>query len=69
MKNSCLLLSLLLLGVLTSPAYAEIEQYHLVIKNHQFTPDNLVVPAGKKVKIVVENQDSSPEEFESHDLD
>jgi plastocyanin domain-containing protein len=69
MRNRCLLFSVLLLGIGNNPAHAEIEQYHLVIKNHQFTPDNLVVPAGKKVKLVVENQDSSPEEFESHDLD
>ena len=40
----------------------------LTIKNHQFTPALLKVPAGKKIKLVVSNQDSSPEEFESHEL-
>ncbi|NDP47865.1 MAG: cupredoxin domain-containing protein [Sulfuriferula multivorans] len=40
----------------------------LVIKDHQFIPAELKVPAGKKVKLIVSNQDSTPEEFESHQL-
>ena len=42
--------------------------YHIVIKNHQFTPVETRVPAGKKVKLIVDNQDPTPEEFESHDM-
>jgi len=38
----------------------------LVIKNHRFEPAELKVPADKRVKLVVHNQDSTPEEFESH---
>lgn len=41
----------------------------IVIKNHQFDPQQLTVPAGKKIQITVENQDQTPEEFESFDLD
>lgn len=48
--------------------YAETPEYQLVIKDHKFTPTTLEVPAGKKVKLIVENQDATPEEFESHDL-
>jgi len=40
----------------------------LVIKNHQFEPAELKVPIGQRVKLIVHNQDSTPEEFESHDL-
>lgn len=40
----------------------------LVIKNHRFEPAELKVPAGQRVKLVVHNQDSTPEEFESHSL-
>jgi len=40
----------------------------LAIKNHRFEPAELKVPAGKRVKLVVHNQDSTPEEFESHSL-
>ena len=41
---------------------------NLTIKNHQFSPPELKVPAGKKIKLIVQNQDSTPEEFESHEL-
>lgn len=40
----------------------------LVIKNHRFEPLELKVPAGQRVKLVVHNQDGTPEEFESHSL-
>lgn len=40
----------------------------LVIKDHLFQPAELTIPSGKRVKLVVENQDATPEEFESHDL-
>lgn len=40
----------------------------LIIHNHRFTPEELVVPAGKKVRLIVENRDSTPEEFESYAL-
>ena len=40
----------------------------LVIKNNRFTPAELHVPAGKKIKLVLDNQDASAEEFESYEL-
>src|SRR3569832_1422810 len=40
----------------------------LVIKNHRFEPAELKVKAGEKIKLIVHNQDSTPEEFESHSL-
>lgn len=43
-------------------------EFRLSIENHRFTPDRIEVPAGKKVKLVVENKDASAEEFESHSL-
>ena len=33
-----------------------------------FTPPSLTVPANKKVKLKIHNQDATPIEFESHDL-
>lgn len=42
--------------------------YSLTIKDHSFTPKELKVPAGQKIKLIVENQDASPEEFESYEL-
>lgn len=43
-------------------------EFALVIKNHRFEPSEVRVPAGQRVKLVVHNQDATPEEFESHDL-
>jgi len=42
--------------------------YTLTIKDHRFQPSELVIPADKKVKLLVENQDATPEEFDSNDL-
>jgi plastocyanin domain-containing protein len=49
-------------------AYAVDAEVQLVIKSHRFEPSELKVPKGQRVKLVVHNQDSTPEEFESHDL-
>jgi hypothetical protein len=38
----------------------------LVIKNHRFEPAEQKVPSGQRIKLVVHNRDSTPEEFESH---
>ncbi len=53
----------------TPPARAEEPlTYNLIIKNHRFEPAEIKAPAGKKLKLVVKNEDSTAEEFESHDL-
>ncbi len=44
------------------------EFYTIVIKDHKFSPEEIVVPAGEKIKLIVDNQDPTPEEFESHDM-
>ena len=46
----------------------EVPSYNLVIKDHKFTPDVLEVPQDTKFKLIVDNQDPTPEEFESHSL-
>ena len=68
MKPAYVILSTALVLALTAPANADQAEYRLVIKNHQFEPANLVIPAGQKIKLIIENQDSTPEEFESHQL-
>ncbi|WP_299075948.1 cupredoxin domain-containing protein [uncultured Paraglaciecola sp.] len=42
--------------------------FELVIRDHLFYPAELVVPAGKKVKLLISNEDDTPEEFESYEL-
>lgn len=59
-----LLLSLLL----PLTAAAEDDVYSLIIKDHRFQPAEVTIPAGKKIRLLVENQDATPEEFESHSL-
>ncbi|MDE2145561.1 MAG: cupredoxin domain-containing protein [Burkholderiales bacterium] len=53
---------------LTTAARAADLERLLVIKNHRFEPAELKVPAGQRVKLVLHNQDATPEEFESHGL-
>ena len=57
-----LLLSLLL------PFNAHAADYRLTIKEHQFQPTEIVIPSGVKIKLVIENQDATPEEFDSYAL-
>ena len=52
---------------MAGPARAE-EPYVIVIKEHRMTPAELQIPAGQKVKLLVDNQDPTPEEFESYSL-
>lgn len=59
---------LMLLTQLALPAIAHADDYVLVIRNHRFSPQELVVPAGERVKITIHNQDDTAEEFESKDL-
>lgn len=40
----------------------------IVIKDHRFQPAEVTIPAQQKVKLLIDNQDPTPEEFESHDL-
>jgi plastocyanin len=40
----------------------------LSIKDHKFDPAELRVPANTKIKLLVQNMDATPEEFESADL-
>ena len=44
------------------------EPYTLVIKDHLFSPSPLTIPAGQKIKLTVDNQDPTAEEFESFEL-
>jgi heme/copper-type cytochrome/quinol oxidase subunit 2 len=55
-------------AVFTSTDASAAEMVTLTIKNHQFTPTELIVPAGERFRIEVENQDPTPAEFESTDL-
>lgn len=40
----------------------------IILKNNRFQPSAIEAPAGEKLVLVIQNQDASAEEFESHDL-
>ncbi len=62
---SCLALA----GLVASPStFAADPEMTIVIKDHKFSPAEIKVPAGRKIKLIVDNQDATPEEFDSHSL-
>lgn len=66
-----LILNAALVGTLAFGATsvrAQETEAKLVIRDHKFEPSELTVPAGKKIKLVIENQDATAEEFESYEL-
>ena len=56
------------LSLLAAPVFAADPEFTLVIREHRFAPAELRIPAGRKVRVVIDNQDATPEEFESHAL-
>jgi hypothetical protein len=68
LQLSTSLLAATLLGVYPlSPAPAT-DAFTLTLKEHQFAPTELQVPANERFRIEVENRDLTPAEFESTDL-
>ena len=49
-------------------ALAADPEFNIAIKDHRFVPAEIKVPAGKKIKLIVDNQDATAEEFDSHSL-
>lgn len=47
---------------------ADVPVVEIRIKDHKFIPAEVEVPSGKKIKLVIKNEDPTPEEFESYDL-
>lgn len=80
MKFSRVILGLFTLAAVSISSYAVLAEeatqeapvkkdfYEVVIKDHKFMPEEIIVPAGEKIKLIVKNEDPTPEEFESHDM-
>ncbi len=73
--RSLLLVTLLVSAAFViSPAQAAGEQakdtqeFLISIKDHKFEPAEVTIPADTKVVLKVKNEDTTPEEFESHDF-
>jgi plastocyanin len=69
MRGSVLALApIVVLTALGLPAAADVavaQDFNLAIRNHKFEPEEIRVPAGKRVSIYVSNEDATPEEFDS----
>ena len=65
-----LLLYALLSGLLCTAAMqaAAAPVFELEIRDHLFIPEELHIPANTKIKLIVYNRDTTPEEFESYEL-
>lgn len=46
----------------------KLPEHTLVIQDHRFTPSEITIPAGSKVRIIIDNRDASSEEFDSDSL-
>lgn len=57
---------LVVLGV--SLCHAAPPVFALNIRDHLFYPSEITVPANLKIKLLIFNEDSTPEEFESYEL-
>ncbi|MDQ6618271.1 MAG: cupredoxin domain-containing protein [Pseudomonadota bacterium] len=62
---ACLAVTVLASGI---DAFAAEAEFSLVIRDHRFVPAELRVPANTKVRLMIDNQDSTAEEFDSKDL-
>lgn len=51
-----------------SAAHADDAAYSITFKNGSFEPKTLELPADKKVKLEISNEESKAIEFESHDM-
>ena len=59
---------LMALTSIVSPVFAATPVFEIEIRDHLFYPSTLIIPANTKVKLIVYNRDSTPEEFESYEL-
>ena len=56
------------LTALIAPSLAHVavaQEFNLVIRNNKFEPEEIRVPANKRISIYVSNEDATPEEFDS----
>ena len=58
----------MLLAFMPALALAQSAEIKLTIRDHRFSPAEVRVPANQKVRLLVVNDDPTPEEFESHAL-
>lgn len=68
LRATLTLLALLGAGSVAVTGHAADKEFTTTLKDLHFTPDTLEVPAGERFKVLVKNEGTSSEEFESTDL-
>ena len=53
---------------LAAPAFAQEPTVTIAIKDHQFVPSEVPIPAGVRVELTIRNEQATPAEFESTSL-
>ncbi len=53
---------------LAAPAFAQEPTVTITIKDHQFVPGEVPIPAGVRVELTIRNEQATPVEFESASL-
>ena len=57
-----------LLIVCAAPGFAQQPPITIAVRDHQFVPAEVSVPAGVKVELIIHNEQTTPAEFESKSL-
>lgn len=68
MARKCRLAALALSLLSSAYTFAGKPEFELTIRQHLFEPPIIVIPANTKIKLWVNNEDATPEEFESYEL-
>ena len=61
----CVIMTLL---IVSFSSLAKRPEFQLRLNNHLFYPAEIEIPENTKVKLIIHNQDNTPEEFDSFDL-
>ncbi len=68
MKQKLFIATLAFAFALSNQGFAADNEYRIQVKDHKFIPNIIEVPQNTKFKLIIENQDDTAIEFESHDL-
>jgi len=68
MNKALILVAILVLASAGTARAEDVVEQHLALFNHTFDPQELTIPAGKKIKLIITNKDATSAEFESYDL-
>ncbi len=60
--------ALLFVYLYAAPVFAEQPAIAIAVREHQFVPAEVPVPAGVKVELIIRNEQTVPAEFESPSL-